>query len=173
MSCEEIEDRILDYEDNQLSLPQRAEVEAHLAACPACRSFTRQLQQLDATLSAGVRVPALSPEFDRRLREQIQLAPAALSEAQRAERKRQLQAEFEAGQARIGRASFALGSVMKQLAWPALVLMAAWLVWHITAALTVHLNPQSLGGLDPTLLPWLTASTVFLAVGLAEAFPRQ
>src|SRR5271168_2553546 len=103
MSCEEIENRILDYQENQLPPAQRQEIEAHLATCPGCRTFGRQLQQLDGALSAGVKVPAISVDFDRRLRERIEAAPAALSEAQRTERKRQLQAEFEAGMARLGR----------------------------------------------------------------------
>jgi hypothetical protein len=173
MSCEEIENKILEYQENQLSLAQRVEVETHLAACAGCRIFARQLRQLDAALSAGVKVPALSAEFDRRLQERIQVAPAALSEAQRAERERQLQAEFEAGLARIERWSFALDSLLKHLTWPVLAMLAGWLTWHFTVPLTVHLNAQSLGGVDPNLLPWLAASAVFLAVGLAEAFPRQ
>jgi hypothetical protein len=173
MSCEEIENKILESQENQLSLAQRVEVETHLAGCAGCRIFARQLRQLDAALSASVKVPALSAEFDRRLQERIRVAPAALSEAQRAERERQLQAEFEAGQARIERGLFALDSLLKHLAWPALAILAGWLTWHFTVPLTVHLNAQSLGGLDPNLLPWLAASTVFLAAGLAEAFPRE
>ncbi len=173
MSCEEIENKILDYQEHQLSLAQRVEVETHLAGCAACQMFARQLQQLDTALSASIKVPALSAEFVRRLQERIQVAPAALSEAQRAERERQLQSEFEAGQARIKRGSFALDSLLKHLTWPALAILAGWLTWHFTLPLTVHLNAQSLGGLDPTLLAWLAASAVFLTVGLAETFPRQ
>ncbi len=173
MSCEEIENKILECQENQLSLAQRVEVETHLAGCPGCRIFARQLQQLDAALSASIKAPALSAEFDRRLQERIQVAPAALSEAQRAERERRLQAEFEEGQARIGRGPFALDSLSKHLAWPALALLAGWLTWHFTLPLTARLNAQSLGGLDPNLLPWLAASAVFLTVGLAESFPRQ
>jgi anti-sigma factor RsiW len=211
MLCEIIENRILDYQENQLSAAQRAEVETHLAGCPACREFARQLQQLDAALAARVKIPALSAGFDRQLRERIQAAPAALSgnapvmvangmvgaarcatpdvsgqrgvptsrdrritlsEAQRAERKRQLETEFEAGMARIGRGSFALGSLLNYLAWPALAAVAGWLAWLLTAQWTAHLPAQSLGGLAPGTIPWLVASAVFLAVGLAQAFPR-
>ena len=173
MSCEEIENQILKSQENQLSLAQCVEVETHLAGCAGCRIFARQLQQLEAALSAGVKAPALSAEFDRRLQERIRVASAALSEAQRAERERQLQAEFEAGQARIARRLFALDSLLGHLAWPALAILAGWLTWHFTRPLTAHLNAQSLGGVDPNLLPWLAASAVFLAVGLAEVFPRQ
>ena len=172
MLCEEIENRILDYQENQLSAAQRAEVETHLAGCPACREFARQLQQLDAALAARVKIPALSAGFDRQVRERIQAAPAALSEAQRAERKRQLQAEFEAGMARIVRGSFALGRLLNYLAWPALAAVAGWLAWLLTTQWTAHLPAQSLSGLAPGTIPWLVASAVFLAVGLAQAFPR-
>jgi anti-sigma factor RsiW len=173
MSCEEIENRILDYRDNQLPPAQRQEVETHLASCAHCRTFARQLQRLDAALSSGVKAPALSADFDRQLRERIEAAPAALSEAQRAQRKRQLQAEFEAGMARIGRGGFALGGFLNHLAWPALAAAAGAVVWLLTSLWAAHINPQSLGGFPPNALPWLAASTVFLVVGLAEAFPRQ
>jgi hypothetical protein len=173
MSCEEIENRILDYQENQLSPAQRVEVETHFAGCAGCRMFARQLQQLDAALSARVKVPALSAGFGRRLQERMQVAPAVLSEAQRTERKRQLQAEFEAGRARIVRGSFGLDKLVKQWTWPALAILAGWLAWRLTLPLTVHLKAQSLGGLDPNLLPWLAASAVFLTVVLAEAFPRR
>jgi anti-sigma factor RsiW len=173
MSCEEIKNRILDYQHNQLPHAQRQEVEVHLAGCSVCRTFARQLQQLGAALSSGVKVPALSADFDRHLRERIEAAPAALSEAQRAERKRQLQAEFEAGMARLGRGAFVSGGFLNHLAWPAVAVAAGALVWVFTSLWAAHLNPQSLGGFPPSALPWLAASAVFLAIGAAEAFPRQ
>jgi hypothetical protein len=135
--------------------------------------FARHLQQLDAALSVRVKVPALSAGFDRRLQERIQAAPAALSEAERAERKRQLQAEFEAGLARIQRRSFALANLLNHLTWPMLGVVAGWLAWRFTLQLTARLDAQTLGGLDPNLLPWFAAGIVCLAVGLAEVFPRQ
>ncbi|HZQ47637.1 MAG TPA: zf-HC2 domain-containing protein, partial [Verrucomicrobiae bacterium] len=136
MSCEEIENKILDYQDNQLSAAQREEVENHLAGCAGCRGFAGQLQRLDAALSARVTVPALSDGFERQLRKRIQIAPVVLSEAQRVERQRQLQAEFEAGMARIFRMSFTLGSVLNQLTRTALAAVVAWLAWHFTAQMT-------------------------------------
>jgi anti-sigma factor RsiW len=172
MLCEMIENKILDYQDNQLSADQRAEVETHLAGCPACRELARQLQQLDAALSTRVKIPALSAGFDRQLREQIQSTPADLSDAQRAERRRQLQAEFEAGMARIGRGSFTLGRLLNYLAWPAVACVAGWLAWRLTAEWAARLPAQSLGGFAPIMIPCLAASAVFLAVGLAQAFPR-
>jgi hypothetical protein len=173
MSCEEIKNRILEYQENPLPSAQRRDMEAHLAGCDGCRTFARQLRQLDAALSAGIHAPALSADFDHRLQERIQFGPAALSETERAARKRQLQAEFEAGRVRIGRGSLTLETLMNHLAWPALAIVAGCLAWRFTLPLTARLSAQSLGGLDPNLLPWLAASAVFLAISLPEAFPRQ
>ena len=86
-----------------------------------------------------------------------------------AERKRQLQAEFDADMARIARGSFFLGSLLEHLAWPTLIAAMAFLAWCIA----LRLNPQRLGGFDPKLFPWLAASGVFLVAGLVQAFPRQ
>jgi anti-sigma factor RsiW len=173
MLCQEIENRILDYQENHLSPAQREEVETHLAGCANCRLFARHLQELDAALSTSVKVPVLSINFDRQLLERIQTAQTAMSEAERAERARQLQAEFEAGAAQIVRGSFGLGSLLNHLTWPAVAVVAGWLTWRFTVQLTAHLNAESLAGLAINLLPWLAASAVFLAIGLAEAFPRQ
>jgi anti-sigma factor RsiW len=173
MLCEEIEPRIVDYQDNQLSLTQREEVEAHLVICAACRAFARQLQQLDAALLAQVKVPRLSADFDRRLRERIQAEPVVLSSAEQAERKRRLQAEFEAGLARVRRGSPALSGLAKHLAWPVLAALVGLIVWCFTPQLTAHLDGLRLGAFGPGLLPCLAASAVFLMGGLAEAFPRQ
>jgi anti-sigma factor RsiW len=173
MSCEEIEISILDYQQNQLSPGQRAEVETHLAGCAGCRTLAQRLHQLDGALSASIKVPALSADFDQRIWEQVQAAPAALAEAQRAERKRQLQAEFEAGLARISRESFTWSSLIRQLTSLAWATVAAFLAWGITRQLTWHLHAQILGGLSPDQMPWLVAGAVLLVVGLAETFPQE
>jgi hypothetical protein len=173
MSCEEIESQILDYQENQLAPARRAEVEAHLAGCAGCRTFARQLRQLDAALSASVKVPALSAGFDQRLQGRIEAVPVVWTEAQRSERKRELEAEFAAGQARLNRGVFTLDTLREHLTWPALGVLAGWLVWRFTLPLTAHLPAQSLGGLNPSLLPWLAASAVFLAVSLAEVLPPR
>jgi anti-sigma factor RsiW len=173
MSCQQIENRILDCQENQLPAAQRKEVETHLEGCADCRAFALRLRQLDETLSAVIKVPVLSSHFDRRLQEKIQAASAPLSNEERAERKRQMQAEFDAGVTRISRGEFALGNLVTHMAWPVLAAVAIGIVWRFTPQLTGNLRAQNLGGLDPNLLPWLAASLVFLAFGLAEAFPRQ
>jgi len=173
MSCEEIENEILDYQENHLSPVHRREVELHLLGCAGCRAFAHQLQQLDAAFSARIRVPVLSADFSRRLRARIQAFPTAMSEVQRAQRKRQLQDEFEAGVARIHRRAFASGNMLNHLVWPVLALVAGWVAWFFTSQVTDQLHAQSLGGLPPDLVPWLAASAVFLVVVMAEAFPRR
>ena len=105
MSCEEFEQKILDYQEEGLSPIQRQEVETHLAECATCRSFAREWQRLDRALSVQIEAPALSADFDRRLRERIHGASQPMPEAERAERKRQMQAEFESGIARLRRGS--------------------------------------------------------------------
>jgi anti-sigma factor RsiW len=170
MTCLEIENKILDDQENKLPPAQRQEVEVHLHGCARCRQFARQLQQLDAALSGGVKAPALSAGFDQRLRQRIQALP---STAQQAKRQRQLQTELDAGIARLRRGVFGLDSLLYHLSWPVLGAVAAWLVWRITPQLTARLHAQKLGGLDPNLLPWLAAGAIVMAVGLGIAFPRQ
>lgn len=170
MSCEEIELRILEYQENQLSPAQREVMETHLADCASCGTFALQLQRLDAALSTGIKAPVLSANFDQRLAERIRVGSRILSEAERAERKRALQAEFEAGQARLGRRLFGLGALIRHLIWPVLAVVSGCLAWRLTLDLTAHITARSLGGLDPHLLPWLTASTICLVVGLAELY---
>lgn len=172
MACEAIEIRILDYLENQLSVADRQEVETHLAGCADCRTFARQLQLLDTALSGGVKAPALSADFEQRLEKRIRGVSGFLSETERAERKRALEAEFEAGQARIGRGTFGFEALLRRLTWPVLAAVSGWLAWRITLALTAHVTAQTLDGLDPHLLPWLVAGIVCLAVGLAELLPR-
>lgn len=166
MLCHEIENKILDYQEKQLPADQQAEVHSHLAGCPVCRTFAGQLERLDKALSAGVKIPALSASFERRLHEQIQTGSVTLSAAQLAERKRLLQAEFDAGLARVSRGTLALGGLLTHLAWLVLGLVAASLAWRFIPQ--VHWD-----GLDPHLLSWLAASAVFLVIGMAEVFPRR
>jgi anti-sigma factor RsiW len=62
MTCQETEGRLDDWVDGALSPADAAEVEAHLAACPACRGSERQLRQLLAHAAALPR--SLTPPHD-------------------------------------------------------------------------------------------------------------
>jgi len=168
MSCEEFEQKILDYQEEGLSPIQRQEVETHLAECATCRSFAREWQRLDRALSVQIEAPALSADFDRRLRERIHGASQPMPEAERAERKRQMQAEFESGIARLRRGSFALGNVLTHLVWPLAATLAGWLTWILAAPLIAQLSAHDGSHPLPDELRWLIACAIFLAVALAE-----
>lgn len=112
MSCEHIESKIPDYMENRLPPAPRAEVEAHLAGCAGCRTLARQLEQLDVALAAGITAPVLPAGFAWQLRARIDAEPAILTEAQRAQRKCQLQAEFAAGLERLRRETFSWGKLL-------------------------------------------------------------
>lgn len=173
MPCDEFENLIPEFQENRLSPVEREKVAAHLAGCADCRTFAQQLQQLDAMLSASLKVPALSADFERRLRGRIQSEPAFLTEAQRAGRKRQLQSDFDAGLARLRRNSIPLGALFDSLIWPVIGVLASWIAWSLTHILTAHLTAQKLSGFDPVLLPWLAAGIAFVAVVFPETLYRR
>lgn len=173
MSCEAFERSILDYQEDLLSAAQRVEVEAHLAGCRDCQAFAQQLRELETALSVTLKVPGLSADFERALRERLQAKPATLSSAQRAERKRQLQMEFEAGLTRLGRRAFTFGSLLNQLTWPAAAATVGWLACRFLPEFAARLHVTNFDVPALNLLPWLAASGVFLAIGLGEAFPRR
>ncbi|MGH9783886.1 MAG: anti-sigma factor family protein [Terriglobia bacterium] len=78
MKCKELESNAIAYLDGKLAPPHREAVEAHLAACPACRErvhgFTRVMGLLDEW-------PAVqpSPFFQTRLAARLQEEPASRS----------------------------------------------------------------------------------------------
>ena len=50
ITCRELDQFLLDYTSGELPPDQRAEVDRHLAACPAC---VRYLEQYRATIAMG------------------------------------------------------------------------------------------------------------------------
>ena len=173
MTCEELENRILEYLENQLAPAGRPLVETHLAGCARCQAFARQLQQLDAALTWGIKSPKLPSDFSARLRQRVQTEAMLLSETQRAERKRQLQVEFEADLAQLRRKSLRSTSLLDSLGYAALAALAGWLILKLTPTWT---NLVAQHGLDRfgqnSLLSWIIGA-VFLLIGLTVAFPRQ
>jgi len=172
MTCDEFENRFLACQENQLSADERAAGEKHLASCAACQALARQLQQLDVALTIRVQAPALSADFNARLSKRIQAGTTVLSEAQRAERKRQLQAEYEAGREELRRTSLRLTGLLEGLRYVALAALAGGLVWQFRPELLNLLAAQGLSGAGQTLWLATAAGAVFLAIGLIAAFPR-
>lgn len=173
MACVEFEDLLPGYLEKQLPPKAQSRVAAHLAQCVACREFARQLEQLDAALARGVKAPALPPDFSARLRQRIQTVPV-WSEAELAERRRRLQAEYEAGLARLRPFPFSLHRLRRGLVNAAALAFLGCLGWFsvpLLANLPAWLPPANL---DQDLLAAWTATGIFVALGLAaNAFRRQ
>ena len=131
MNCDEFENRILADPENQLSAAERSAAEKHLATCAVCRTFARQLQQLEAALTSKVKAPGLSADFSQRLAKRIQAGTLVLSEAQRAERKRQMQIEFATGQAQLSRRAWSRDGLLAGLSYALPVALAGWLAWQL------------------------------------------
>jgi anti-sigma factor RsiW len=173
MACDEFEILILEYLENQLSPAERSAVETHLASCANCQAFARQLNQLNAALTRGIKSPKLSPEFNARLQQRIQTEGVLLSEAQHAERKRQLQAEFEADLAQLRRKWLSSTSLIDILCYGALAATMVWLILAFAPTWTTLVAQHGPGNLDQNLWFFLLISAVFLSFGLSVAFPRQ
>jgi anti-sigma factor RsiW len=87
--CADYEFDLVDLLENALEPGRAATVRRHMAQCPRCRAHALALGELDAALADALPRPALSADFDARLRQQItalQRAPdrsAALATAER------------------------------------------------------------------------------------------
>ena len=172
MACEEFENRLPEYLENQLSPAERLAVETHLAGCARCQAFARQLQQLDAALTRAIKSPILPSDFSARLRQRIQTEGALLSEAQCAERKRRLQAEFEAGLAQLRRKWLASVSLPDVLGCAALATFAGGVILEFAPTWANLAAQHGLDRADLNLvLAWII-SAVCLLIGLTVAFPR-
>ena len=119
MACKTLEIRILEYVEGTLPPAERAAVESHLAQCAPCLAFARQLREIDAALTAEIKAPRLSGEFNERLRQRIQAEAPPLSDRERQERRRALQVEFEASRSVLRK--WALGIPR----WPGLLACGA------------------------------------------------
>jgi len=75
LACGEVEERLGDYLEGGLEGRSRAEIEAHLAACDACRPLLEALREVVAALRS---VPVLEPSSDlatRAAEAALRLAP--------------------------------------------------------------------------------------------------
>ena len=172
MTCDEFENRFLAGQESPLTTAERAAGEKHLADCAGCQTLTRELQQLDAALTATVKAPVLSADFNRRLATRIHAATPALSEAQLAERRRHIQAEYEAGREQLRRSSRLEAGLLDGLPYIALAALGGWLVWQFRPGWLNLLAAQGLSGAGQTFFLAAVAGAVFLAIGLTAAFPQ-
>jgi anti-sigma factor RsiW len=170
MNCPQSDYRILDYLENQLPVDDSARMAIHLAECADCRILVEQLQQLDHSLASALVRPELSAAFMSRLEKRLVQEARWLPEFERAERKRQLQAEFDRAIEKLNRQFRGLGS-LQHVPGSALVAGFGGVIACCLArsVLEPHVG-DSLGQWLPLL--WIT-SAVFLLAGLVVAFPRQ
>jgi len=90
--CADYEHELVELNDGALPVERSRIVQLHLDECARCRAWAADLAALDARLAAGLPQPALSAQFDSRLRERI----AALSRpATRGDLRAQLEHEHD------------------------------------------------------------------------------
>jgi len=93
--CAEFENQILDLLHGQLSEPVRCNVEAHLAACPACCQFAEELESLDAALTAEFQGKVLPASFKTTLLSRVDTAAAGTTPDVIARRREAIESEFQ------------------------------------------------------------------------------
>jgi anti-sigma factor RsiW len=69
--CADYEHDLVELTDGFLPRERAAIVQAHLAQCARCQAWTDAFTAFDARLATALPEPALSPQFDARLRERI------------------------------------------------------------------------------------------------------
>ncbi len=84
MSCDP--DRLLDHLDGALDERAQAELDDHLAGCPACRDELRALRRATALAAEAVRADAPVPLRDDELRAMLAALPAEPDRAARRDR---------------------------------------------------------------------------------------
>ena len=69
--CADYEFDLVELHEGSLEAGRAGAVQHHMAHCARCRAYASALGELDAGLADALPRPALSPDFDARLREQI------------------------------------------------------------------------------------------------------
>lgn len=77
--CADYEHELVELHDGELA-PERARiVRLHIRQCLRCRSWAAEFASLDARLATELPRPALSPDFDTRLRQRLSTLSAPAS----------------------------------------------------------------------------------------------
>jgi anti-sigma factor RsiW len=174
MVCPEFEYRLHEELEGRLGPVERAEVQAHLAACRDCRQWRAELAALDAALARRVRPPALPGGFQERVLARLEPLPAPASDSARAERRRQLEAEFACRAARLKQKCSAPIQYLDSVGYVALAILAATLLVQFEGGSWTR-TLASFGESQPKwLLPAASvAGLAFLAAGLGAAFRNR
>ena len=132
-----------------------------------------RLEKLDAALTRRIKPPVLSAEFNQRLRQRLQTEAQVVPATERAERKRQLQAEFDAGLAQLNRRSLTVSGILDTIGYVLLGGLAGLLVWQLAIPVRNAMSEAVGAGLLENLLLSILAAAVFVCVGIAVTFWRQ
>ena len=62
IDCREVATRLMDYAMDDLSAPARAEVEAHLDACPPCRQLVDEYRAVSELVAEAMELPLTAAE---------------------------------------------------------------------------------------------------------------
>jgi anti-sigma factor RsiW len=169
MSCDEFEIWILESQDDPSAPTRPPALDAHLADCDHCRTFVRQIEQLDAMLARSLNAPRLPLDFQQRLRQRIQAGSEALPEARLAERKGQLQGEFEAGLKTLGWRCLPSGNWMAVAGCAMGAALACWMAWQFLPPLAALLGPLGVNSVNQNITQSIIAGALYLVIGLACA----
>jgi len=173
MACPEFENRIADYLEEQLPPGDRLAVEAHLAACVGCRAFCAQLRELDASLAAAVKAPALPADFSAQVWKRIEAEPVRWSDAERAERRRQEEAEFQARTERLRRPSLRLLGLLDGAGYAALAGLLLCLLYRVAPSLASARSAAAAMPEQQALTLACATGAVFVVLGIGIGFRRQ
>jgi len=90
--CADYEHDLMELGDGALPPERSRIVQLHLAGCARCGAWAADLAALDARLAAGLPQPALSAQFESRLRERI---TSLSQDAARGSRRAQIELEHD------------------------------------------------------------------------------
>jgi hypothetical protein len=71
MECRKAQEEIIESFEKARSADVQKEIDAHVAACPACAMFASRHKTLDARLCTTFKSPEMSPAFRTALRKRI------------------------------------------------------------------------------------------------------
>jgi anti-sigma factor RsiW len=162
-ACRQAEPVLPDYLDHTLPPAEAARIQAHLDLCPRCRTLATRLAELDAALVRSIKLPSLGSAFRSCLRQRLQAEGARANSSEHAERRRALQAEYEAQVAELENRSHWILWGLDSLGYLSIAVLAC--------ALVPALLPLGTPG-QPLFLAGLAGGLCLLG-GLAVAFRPQ
>lgn len=172
MACPEYEVRIADWVEGELPPEEAVPLGRHLEGCPACAEFAQQLRGLDARLTRTLGPRSLPADFRARLWQRVAAEAPATSAVQRGELKQRVQAEYEAGLARMRRRFRSFGSVLDALGLGFLVASAATAAVLHAPKLIYALPPEVQGHVGSPLLLGAVLGAAVLLLGAVAVCRR-